>query len=230
MRSRPEPPDAFQDLGSKVCDGFAVAVDRTRDDLSEYRRSATRLSGRHSPTGLANWIADQLMENLAEALDGIPGIDFVDGVGHTREILIRGSSGCYYRFRAKRHYPDGGVSTYRTDTAIEFMTQEDADLALFEYSEVRLTVGYVWDADLQAIGEAVVSLRDEGGRRMIWMDGVPVSGAAEGGATVYAFPTPASVPPMDPASDTPADGPSLPTIELPDVNNDDSADGGDDQT
>jgi hypothetical protein len=220
MRSRPEPEDVFQDLGSKVCDGFSVAVERTRADLSEYRRRATRLAGRHSATGLANWLADQMMENLAEELNGVSGVDFVDGVGHTREILIEGASGCYYRFRAKRHHMDGAVSTYRTPGAIQFMTQEEDDLALFAYVELRLSVGYLWDADMQEVGEAVVSLRDDGGHRVIWMEEVPFSGVAAGAGTVTPFPTPTPTPirPAMPSADESADGPDLPVIDLPSPN------------
>lgn len=226
MTSRPEPAFVVNDLGSKICDGFYVAVDRARDDLAEYRRDATRLSGRHSPTGLANWIQDQLVENLADELHGVPGVDFIDGPGHTREVLILGGSGSYYRFRVKRHHLDGGVSTYRTDGAIDFMTQESA-LTLFPYTEVKLTVGYLWDPALPVIGDAVISLRDDGGRRLLWMEPVPFSGAA---GAVIPFPSPRPVPPALPSVDSPADGPSLPMIDLPDVNNDGSADGGEDRT
>lgn len=228
MRSRPEPADVFPDLGTKVCDGFSVAVDRTRADLAEYRSQAVRLASRHSATGLANWIADQLMANLIEELDSFPSVDFVDGPGHTREVIIEGVSGTYYRFRAKRHHDGGSVSTYRTEGAIAFMTQTDAGLTLFDIPEVRLSVGYVWDQLLQEIGEAVVSLRDEGGRSILWMEPVPFSGA--GSATVTTFPTITPVSPTVPNVDIPADGPSLPVIDLPDLNNDDSADGGRDQT
>jgi hypothetical protein len=224
MRSRLEPADVFQDLGDKITDGFAVAVDRTREHLAEYRQ-VTWLASRHSATGLANWIADQLMRNLADELDGIPGVEFVDGVGHTREIVIRGRSGCYYRFRAKRHHTDGAVSTFPTAAALDFMTQEDDDLTLFELREVRLTVGYMWDIATQVIGEAVVSLRDEKGRKIVWLEPVPVGGAAAG--TVIPITEP--IQPTGPSVDTPAAGPALPDMALPTKNNDKIPDGGDDQ-
>lgn len=217
MRSLPSADEAFEDLGSKVCDGFFDAVATTREDLVEYRRDAARLAARQSATGLANWIADQLMENLADVLFDVPGISFVEGAGHTREVLIPGVSGRYYRLRAKRHKRGGAVATYPTDGALDFMTQADDDLTLFDYSEVRLTVGYMWDPEEQQIGEAVVSLRDDKGKRIVWVADVPSSRRGQAGGTIVEFPTPKPGPESSGvgADTESADGPSVPIIELP---------------
>lgn len=230
MRSLPSADQAFDDLGSKVCDGFFDAVANTREDLIEYRRDAPRLAARHSATGLANWIADQFMENLADVLFDVPGISFVEGAGHTREVLIPGASGRYYRFRAKRHKRGGAVATYPTDGALDFMTQEDDVLTLFDYSEVRLTVGYMWDPEEQEIGEAVVSLRDDMGKRIVWVADVPGDGLGEAGGTIVQFPTPKPGPESSgvEADSQSADGPSVPIIELPRINRRDT-EGGDEE-
>lgn len=88
-------------------------------------------------------------------------VSFVDQMP-TREIYV----GTRYRMRVKKHDIEGGVSTFLTQGALDFLEQQP--MALDGLDEIRLITGYRWDPELREIGAAVISLRD-GSDRVIWM-------------------------------------------------------------
>jgi hypothetical protein len=133
--------------------------------------------------------------HLTVLLGGLSEVRLVDQEP-TREIFVDER----YRLRAKRHGEDGKVSTYPTQTAIEFLVQgfhQDVLDGLDE--ELNLIVGYVWDAEMREMGRPVLSLRN--GIGIEWMHDLPESGTG--------YPA-APVEPVTP----PRPGPSAPRIVL----------------
>ncbi|MFE2595793.1 hypothetical protein ACFXCZ_04695 [Streptomyces sp. NPDC059396] len=195
MISFPDSSQVLADLGTKVTAGLVRAVDLAADDLQTYRETYPSWVAQHSERGLANWIHDRLWAHLIAELDGHPGVTLTDGEP-TRELTV----GVGYRLRVKRHRGDGQVSSYATQTALEFFAQ-GAQEAFPGFEEVRLTAGYEWNPDARKIGEAVLSLRD-GQEDLVWL--VPLRSAGEGSATGI-------VQPVQPATPTP----QLPSINVP---------------
>ncbi len=144
---------------------------------------------------MANWIHDRLWANLTAELDGHPDITLSEGEP-TRELVV----GISYRLRIKRHREDGQVSSYATQTALEFFTQ-GAQEAFPGMEELRLTAGYEWEPDSRAVGDAVLSLRD-GKDNVVWQITLP-----DGGIGVL----PAQ--PLQPIIPEPP----LPSIEVPET-------------
>ncbi|MGH9211145.1 MAG: hypothetical protein ACRD2C_10730 [Acidimicrobiales bacterium] len=92
----------------------------------------------------------------------------------TREVIVRSR----YRIRLKRHHLAGSVSSYPTQTALDFYEEPVVvQLSLDGLDEVRLVAGYEWDPELRAVGRAVLSLR-ESRERYVWMEELPGSGAS----------------------------------------------------
>ena len=166
MKSYPQPEQVFDDLGDKVLEGFSAAVGATAEDLSEYRILRPDWVSQASERGLANWLHDRLWHHMNRELMDLPHVTF-RGTEPNRELFV----GHHYRLRAKRHSEDGGITTYPTLTALEFMTQDVAD-QLLTVSEIRLCVGYEWDSTSRSVVRGVISLRDDQGRKIIWMQGL----------------------------------------------------------
>ncbi|MER5196441.1 hypothetical protein ACWD3J_22945 [Streptomyces sp. NPDC002755] len=195
MKSYLDPGDVLSGLGDKVIAGLARAVARTREDLAAYRESHLSWVSDSSERGLANWIHDRLWRHVCAEFDGHSGIGLSDREP-TREITV----GVNYRLRVKRHRLDGKVSSYATQTALEFYAQGVQE-AFPGLEEVRLIAGYEWDADARSMGDAVLSLRD-GEEDVIWLITLPE--ADTGMAGVPARP----IRPTEPE-------PALPIIDLP---------------
>jgi hypothetical protein len=193
MKSYPSSQQVLEDLGDKVVDGLALAFARTRTDLREYRSDRPHFAATSSERGLANWIHDRYWSHLAGLLGDAPDVIVVD-----KEPLREVCVGVRYRIRIKRHQQDGSVSTYPTQTALEFLTQ-DGQTALSGLEEVKLVGGYSWNRDSRDLVAPVISLRD-GADKVIWSVELPTAGDEEGGARV--------VRPEDPS-------PKQPTISLP---------------
>ncbi|MFG3147208.1 hypothetical protein [Streptomyces sp. NPDC048243] len=195
MISFPQSPKVLSGLGPKVTHSLVRAVDLAAGDLQTYRETYPSWVAQHSERGLANWIHDRLWAHLIAELDGHPGVTLTDGEP-TRELTV----GISYRLRVKRHRDDGQVSSYATQTALEFFAQGPQE-AFPGFEEVRLTAGYEWDPDARKIGEAVLSLRD-GQEKVVWL--VPLRSAGEPPAT-------GTVQPVQPTTPTP----QLPSIDVP---------------
>ena len=167
MESHPAFEAVVDELGDKVVDGFGEAVKRTRADLSEYRRAHPAWVSDHGERGLANWLHDRLWSHVVAIFDAVPGVVLHEG-GPTREVIVNSR----FRLRLKRHHMDGAVSSYPTQTALEFFDEPVVQFTLDGLGEVRLVAGYEWDKDLRRIGRAVLSLR-EGKDNVIWLEELP---------------------------------------------------------
>jgi hypothetical protein len=155
-------------LGDKMVSAIVSAVDSAAQDLQTYRATFPSWVTDHTERGLANWIHDRIWAHLTRELDGHPEV-VLSGSEPTREIVV----GINYRLRIKRHHEDGEVSTYPTQTALEFYVQ-GAQATFPGMEELRLAGGYNWDPESRAMGEAVLSLRD-GADNLIWHEPLPGS-------------------------------------------------------
>ncbi len=187
------PEQVLDDLGNKVAQGLALMVARTRADLDLYRRTFPGWVADSTDRGLLNWCHDRAWAHAVRIFDGVREVSFVDRPP-TRELYV----GTRYRMRVKKHDIEGGISTFLTQGALDFLEQEPATLDGLE--EIRLIAGYGWDPELRAVGAAVVSLRD-GHDRVIWMHELdePAGGVV------------ATTPPILPTT-----GPQLPQIAMSD--------------
>ena len=179
-------------LGEKVTHSLARSVKLAADDLRSYRSLRPPWVAQASERGLATWTHDRLWAHLTSLLDGHPGVTLSDGEP-TREVVV----GVSYRLRVKRHREEGQVSSYPTQTALEFFAQGVQD-TFPGLEEVRLVAGYEWEADSREIGEAVLSLRD-GQDNVVWL--VPLPDVGQAGTVQPVRPT--------------APEPSLPSIDVP---------------
>ncbi|MFE3202876.1 hypothetical protein [Embleya sp. NPDC059237] len=195
MISYPESDEVLAGLGSKVVQGLVHAVVQARADLLRYRMREPAVVAQHSERGLANWIHDRMWAHLVAVLDGHPEVTLSEGEP-TRELVV----GLRYRLRIKRHRDGGQVSSYGTQTALEFFAQGHQD-TFPGLEELRLTAGYEWDADARDIGDAVLSLRD-GKDHIVWLEHLVDTGELGGSGAVQ---------PVRPSTPSPA----LPSIEVP---------------
>jgi hypothetical protein len=183
------------DLGDKVVAGLITAITRTKDDLARYRQQLPDIAYEQSTRGLANWINDRMWMHVVRELFDVPDV-VAHEQGVTREIYV----GTRYRLRLKRHDGAGLVSNYRTPTALAFW--EADDFALPGMEEMRLCFGYVWDAEVEQIGDPVISRRD-GQENVLWMERLDESAAGGGNGSVPVVPI------------TPPTTPKPPVIGLP---------------
>ena len=154
--------DAVLDaLGDKVTTTIGKAVALTRDDFDEYWAAHPDWVAAHSERGLANWLHDRLWFHVTRGLDGIADIAIVKNAS-TSEVVV----GDRFRIRIKRHHLKGEISTYPTQTALEFLDQPTGQLPGLEV--VHLIAGYEWDKIALRIVRPVLSLRD-GADNIIWL-------------------------------------------------------------
>ncbi|HZJ05986.1 MAG TPA: hypothetical protein VFD59_11010 [Nocardioidaceae bacterium] len=167
-------------LGEKVQHVLGKAVSLTRRDLEDYRQLRPGWMARHGDRGLANWISDHLWYHVTVGLDAVDDAETREK-GVTREILVSDR----YRLRIKRHHFDGMVSTYPTQTALEFLEQPTGQLPGLE--QVHLIAGYEWNPDERRIVRPVLSLRDTK-NKIKWLVELPEDEA--GTASVVELPAP----------------------------------------
>lgn len=190
MNSYPDANMVLDELGDKVQHALGKAVVLAREDLETYRSFKPDWVARHGERGLANWIQDHLWHHVTVGLDAVEAAT-VNEHGVTREVMVSNT----YRLRIKRHHLDGLVSTYPTQTALEFLEQPGGQLPGME--QVHLIAGYEWNRDERSIVRPVLSLRDRRDN-IIWLVALPEE--ESGTATIVTVPT--------------VDGPSGPTIEI----------------
>lgn len=196
MKSHPDAATVLDGLGAKVTAALARAVALSATDLKEYRTRFPVWVSDSSERGLANWIHDRIWAHLASQVDGEPGVRMSEGEP-TRELVV----GLGYRLRVKRHREDAQVSSYPTQTALEFFAQGVQE-TFPGLEETRLIAGYVWLPDTREVGEAVLSMRD-GRDHVLWQ--VPLSDTGTGyGDTTQ---------PLQPITPEP----SLPSVNVPEV-------------
>lgn len=189
MKSYPTPQQVFDDLGDKVLGALVTSVDNARADLTKYRTAYPLWVADASERGLASWIHDRLWAHLVVALDDVDGVSLIDREP-TREISV----GTNYQLRMKRHHEDGAVSTYPTQGAIEFMSQDEGQLPLDGLGVVKLIAGYNWNKDSREMGVACLSLRD-GKDKVVWHEDIPTVAGEQAGGTVVRPVAPQPTPP-----------------------------------
>jgi len=188
MKSWPSSQAVLDDLGDKVVTAFRLAVADTRTDLTTYRNAHPGWAAEHSKRGLANWIHDRLWAHLLVRLDGLANVSIVDREP-LREIWVSNN----YCVRAKRHHLDGAISTYPTDTALEFLAQP-GQLTLDGLVEMHLVIGYEWDKETNEVGRAVISLRDSD--YVVFVDELPDDGEKGTAQGVTPLPPTEPAPPV----------------------------------
>lgn len=132
----------LEELGEKVMEAFAGAVDAARDDLRIYREVLPDVATQSSARGMANWIHDRVWHHARRLLDSVDDAVCYER-GPFREVIVKDR----YRIRLKRHRPPASVATFPTQTALDFMEQPDGQRVLAGMEQLRLICGYVWDAD-----------------------------------------------------------------------------------
>jgi len=159
--SYPTAEQVVEDLGDKVANGLALMIAQTREDLRVYRGTFPAWVADATDRGLLNWCHDRMWVHATRVFQGVEEVTLVDRPP-LREMYV----GTRYHLRVKKHDVEGGVSTYLTQGALDFLEQEPQTLEGLE--EIRLIAGYRWLADERTLGAAVISLRD-GRDRVKWM-------------------------------------------------------------
>ena len=164
----------LEELGEKVLDALADAVDAARDDLRKYWTTLPDIAAQSSPRGMANWIHDRVWYHACRLLDSIGDVVCYEK-GPFREVIVRDR----YRMRLKRHRPPAAVATFPTQGALDFMEQPDGQFVLAGMEQLRLICGYMWNEDSGEIGPAVLSMR-HGIKNVLWVHELS---STEGSAT-----------------------------------------------
>lgn len=189
MFDAPEPASVLQDLGDKVVYGLSRSVALGRNDLGMYRSANPGWVADASERGLANWIHDRVWAHLLVQVDGIEEVAIVD-----REPMREMYVGTKFRVRVKRHHTDGLVSTYPTQTALDFLGQ-GGTLPIPTLEEISLIAGYEWDREERMMGVPLLSLRN-GRTNIIWSVELPEVGEQGDGGTVVRPTVPGPIGPI----------------------------------
>ena len=153
----------LEELGEKVVEALAGAVDAARDDLRRYREILPDVAMQSSARGLANWIHDRVWYHACRLLDSVDDAVCYEK-GPFREVIVKDR----YRIRLKRHRSPASVATFPTQAALDFMEQPDGQRVLSGMEQLRLICGYVWDVDSGQMGPAVLSMR-HGVKNVLWI-------------------------------------------------------------
>ncbi|NAZ80573.1 hypothetical protein GTR02_01905 [Kineococcus sp. R8] len=188
MTSRPGSQEVLDDLGDKIVIGLATALRDAREDLGVYRAAHPGWVADATKRGLANWLHDRIIAHCRRELEDVSGLT----VAH-REPFTDITVGLRYRIRVKKHSKIGLVATYPTRGALAFFEQSATLFSEIGLDEVRLCVGYEWDADMATMGQTVLSLHDGYGEPPIWIIELPAAPPQAGTAPVSTAP-PAPVP------------------------------------
>lgn len=172
MFSTPYPTsdEVVAELGDKFIEAVAKAVQGARSDIGDMRIWRPAWFPTMHSRVLSNLIHDRIWARLVVAIESDPATGIRDE-GATREIAI----GKHLRLRIKRHRIGDKISSYPTRTDLEFWRQNTDTLPTLE--EIRLAVGYRWDAEAREVRAPVISLRD-GKDNVVWA--IELSEPAEG--------------------------------------------------
>lgn len=190
-------------LGDKIITGFSSIVVGAAADLAEYRRLMPAAARRASERGLANWIHDAMRARALAEFDDFGQVTFTEREPHF-DVHIQASDHTHFRIRLKRHNATGNIANYRTQGALDFVTQPEDLLSLLGINTVHLAVGYEWDPQTRAMKGPIMTLRDGSFEDVVWMVDLPARPAAELGTVVT---------PVTPITPT-IESPTLPTIEV----------------
>lgn len=157
----PDGEQVLSDLGGPFVNALIDAVDGARDDFNEFREWKPSWVANFTNRFTANFLHERIWDRLVRAINGLEDIRIND-----REPIRELCSGARYFIRIKRHHSDDRISAYPTEASSAFWTNGLA-LSLNGLEVFSLAAGYYWDADLRAVGEAVLSFRD-GKDNPIW--------------------------------------------------------------
>lgn len=156
----PDSDTVLSDLGDPFVGSFIDAVDGAREDYGSFRSWQPDWFPGFTSRFTANFLHERIWDRLVRALDGLEGVHIVD-----REPVRELRSGTQYLIRVKRHRPGDRISAYPTEATTAFWS--NSTLTLDGLEAFSLALGYMWDAELRAVGEAVLSFRD-GKDNPIW--------------------------------------------------------------
>lgn len=156
----PDGDQVLTDLGDHFVQAFIDAVDGARDDFAAFKQWQPSWFPSFTGRFTANFLHERIWDRLVHGVDGMDGIHIND-----REPVRELHSGTTYLIRIKRHHPGDRISAYPTEASSAFWSNSIMTLAGLE--SFSLALGYYWDADLRAVGDAILSFRD-GKDNAIW--------------------------------------------------------------
>jgi hypothetical protein len=148
------------DLGDRFVHSFIDAVEGARDDYTAFRLWQPGWFPSFTNRFTANFLHERIWDRLVRGISTLDGVHVVD-----REPVRQLRSGTQYLIRVKRHHPGDRISAYPTEASSAFWS--NSVLTLEGLESFSLALGYLWDADLRAVGDAVLSFRD-GKDNPIW--------------------------------------------------------------
>jgi len=151
--SIPSGQEVLADLGDEFIRMFVDAVEGARADPAEFRVWQPEWFVNFSSRFTAGFLHERIWDRLIRQTGGLPGVHVVDQEP-TRQLY----HGTKCVIRIKRHQVGDAIATYPTDAAVEFWSNHAPTLAGLE--SYSLALGYRWDPDQRAMGEAVMSFRD----------------------------------------------------------------------
>lgn len=175
MHSHPlTPQEVSNELGDKIIHGLSSVITGAATDLAEYRRVLPGAVSRASSRGLANWIHDAMRARALAEFDGFAKVRFSEREPHF-DAFVTSTEGTVFRVRFKRHTSTGRIANYRTQGALDFVSQPEDLLSLIGLRLVHLCVGYEWDAETRSMGAPVMTLRDGSFEDVVWMVDLPAT-------------------------------------------------------
>ena len=139
-------------LGDKFLEALVTAVDGAREDLTTFQGWQPGWFVTFSNRFTANFLHERIWAGLVGRVDELDNVTVLDQEPY-RQLFADS-----YVLRVKRHHPGDRISTFPTEGARRFWSSE---LMLPGLEKVSLALGYMWDADLRGVGDAVISFRDE---------------------------------------------------------------------
>lgn len=152
-RGYPDSDQVLTDLGSPFVHAFLDAVDGAREGFGAFKQWQPSWFPGFTGRFTAGFLHERIWDRLVRSVEGLDGIHV-----HDREPVREVRSGTSYLIRIKRHHTGDRISAYPTDAALSFWSNHT--VALEGLESFGLALGYYWDAELRAVGEAVVSFRD----------------------------------------------------------------------
>ena len=151
MNSAADPDAVLQDLGDKFAEALVESVEAARADLDAFRAWQPGWFPSFTSRVTANFLHERLWAALVSRVDDLDHVDVLDR--EPRRELYSST----YVLRVKRHHVGDRISAYPTAGALKFWSSE---LTLPGLESVSLALGYMWDADLREVGDAVISFRN----------------------------------------------------------------------
>lgn len=160
ISDQPTSESVLADLGEAFVHAFVDAVDGAREDFAEFRAWKPSWFVGFTNRFTANLLHERIWDRLIKSVAQQDGIHIVD-----REPVRELRSGTRYLIRVKRHHPGDRISAYPTEASSAFWS--NSVLTLEGLESFSLALGYMWDAEVRSVGDAVLSFRD-GKDNPIW--------------------------------------------------------------